>query len=559
MARSSSAVVDVRSAAWLWLALAVAGCADDAAPQEMMQLPVQTEDAAAGAGPDAGPSGQDAGPVLGPQSADGLLVRVADGLVRGKLVGATREFLGIPYGKAERFAAPQPADPWTDERDATNHGPSCAQAMGTLSPMGSTFDENCLSINVYAPQSPPEGRLPVYVFIHGGAYVSGGSLQYDGQKLAERGPLVVVTLNYRLGVLGFLSHAGLDAARGDAPTGNDGIRDQQLGLAWVKNNIAAFGGDPSKVTVAGESAGAMSACLHLVSPLSRDLAQRFVMESGVCMGGTLLGTKAAGDKLGRELTDELCAGQSDLLACLRAKPVSELTDWRRSAGLFGAGFSPVVNAADPLLPEAPPKLIEAGNFNKGAVLAGSNLREWGLFQLIGSARPATLAEFDAAVEMQLGAQLGAAGLPLVQAHYRPATDAEANDAFVRLMTDAGFRCPTRALARLLSGMGSKVYLYSFEHGDAFHAYELPYVFGNPNALLAAAMLDEPTLAAVQGFWMEFAIKGDPNGRVQPTWPAYETGSDQCMALSSAPAVKSGLSQTDCDFWAALTPAAPAAP
>jgi para-nitrobenzyl esterase len=543
-----------RGALWLrlLLALGAGGCADDGekTPHDMQQQPAQTGDASADAGSTAT---QDAGPTLGPVSADGLVVRFSSGSVRGKLEGPTREFLGIPYGKAERFAAPQPADAWSDERDATNHGPSCAQSMGTLSPMVGGFDENCLTVNVYTPQSTAAGGLPVYVFIHGGAFISGGSVQYDGQKLSERGPLVVVTLNYRLGVLGFLSHAGLDAARGEAPAGNDGIRDQQLALRWVQSNIAAFGGDPSKVTIAGESAGAMSACLHLVSPLSRELGQRFVFESGVCMGGTLLANKASADKLGKELSDELCAGQPDLLQCLRAKPLQELTDWRRNATMFGAGFAPVVNPADPLLPDLPPKLIEAGNYNKGTVLAGSNLREWGLFQLIGSAKPATIADFNAAVDSQLGAQLGAAGLPLVKEHYKPASDAEANDVFVRLMTDAAFRCPTRTLARLASSKGSKVFLYSFEQGNAFHAYELPYVFGNPNALLAP-VLDEPTLAALQGFWMQFATTGDPNGRVQPTWPAYEAGSDQHMALSSTSQAGSGLSKADCDFWDSLTAA-----
>ena len=218
---------------------------------------------------------------------------------------------------------------------------------------------------------------------------------------------------------------------------------------------------------------------------------------------------------------------------------------------FGAGFVPVFNRADPALPDMTPELIEAGNDNQGAILAGSNLREWGLFQLIGSAKPATIAEFDAAVDTNLGAQVGAAGLPLVKEHYKPASDAEANDAFVRLMTDAAFRCPTRALARLATRKGSKVYLYSFELGNAFHAYELPYVFGNPNPLLAA-VLDEPTVTSLQGYWMQFATTGDPNGRVQPTWPLYEAGSDPYMAISSSSKAGNNLSKADCDFWDTLT-------
>jgi para-nitrobenzyl esterase len=507
-------------------------------------------------GADAGAAKPDAG--FGAVAADGLTVAFGAGRVKGKLVEKTREFLGIPYAKppvgALRFAAPQAVDPWMGDKDASMHGPSCAQSMGTLSPTNG-LSEDCLSLNVYTPQMPPATGLPVYVFIHGGAYISGGSFQYDGQKLSERGPLVVVTINYRLGPFGFLSHAGLDATRAGEPSGNDGIRDQQLALKWVKSNIAAFGGDPTKVTVAGESAGSMSACIHLVSPPARELAQRFVFESGVCTGETLLKKKADGDALGKMLSDELCAGQPDPVACLRAKPVMDLADWHKDSTLFGAGFVPVYNPADPLLPDNPAKLVDAGNYNKGPILLGTNLREWGLFQSLGSAKPATIAALDMAIDMQLGAQIGAAGAAAVKAHYKPATDAEANDAMIRLMTDSAFRCPTRSMARLVTKKGSKVYLYSFEQGQAFHAFEIPYIFGNTNPLLAP-MLDEPTLATMQGFVMQFATTGDPNGRGPLMWPAYDEASDQNMSLKTESAAGTGLAKADCDFWAGLAAMAP---
>jgi para-nitrobenzyl esterase len=416
--------------------------------------------------------------------------------------------------------------------------------------------EDCLSLNVFTPQNAPATGLPVFVWIHGGAYISGGSSQYDGQKLSDRGPLVVVTLNYRLGAFGFLSHAGLDATRTMEPSGNDGLRDQQLALKWVKNNIAAFGGDPTKVTVAGESAGAMSACIHLVSPPARELAQRFVFESGVCTGETLLKKKADADTLGKQLSDELCMGQADVVKCLRDTPIMELTEWHKSASLFGAGFVPTYNAADPLLPENPAKMVQAGNYNmKAAILAGTNLNEWGLFQALGSPKPATIAELDTAIDTQLGAQIGAAGATAVKAHYKPAADAMANDAMIRLMTDSAFRCPTRAMARLLTTKGSKVFLYSFEQGMAFHAYEIAYVFGNTSQL--APVLDEPTLATMQSFWMQFAISGDPNGHPgAPTWPVYAEASDPHMSLKSASAPGMGYGKADCDFWAGLVAAAP---
>lgn len=533
----------------LFVAALLFGCSED----EPTPGPVDASLGAvtADAGADAASSSTpDAG---GSVSADGLTVAFSSGRVKGKLVEKTRAFLGIPYAKpptgALRFAPPQPIDAWTDERDATMHGASCAQSMGALSPTNGV-SEDCLTVNVFTPQTVPAGGLPVFVWIHGGAYISGGSFQYDGQKLSERGPLVVVTINYRLGAFGFLSHTALDATRANEPSGNDGLRDQQLALKWVKNNIAAFGGDPGKVTVAGESAGAMSACIHLVSPPARELAHRFVFESGVCTGETLLKTKADADALGKMLSDELCTGQDDVVKCLREKPVMDFTEWRKTGGLFGAGFVPVYNPGDPLLPDNPSKLVEAGNYNsKAAIIAGTNLNEWGLFQTLGSPRAANLAEFEMAIETQLAATVGA-GTALVKAHYKPAMDAQANDALIRLMTDSAFRCPTRAFARLLTKKGSKVYLYSFEQGQAFHAFEIPYVFGNPNPLLAP-MLDDGTLNTMQPFIMQFAITGDPNGRGSLMWPEYNEMTDQHMTLKSMSAAGTGLSKADCDFWVGL--------
>jgi para-nitrobenzyl esterase len=169
-----------------------------------------------------------------------LRIETTEGPIMGKQVGVTREFLGVPYGKAARFSPPMAADSWSDTRDATQFGPSCPQPRSSLASMG-VQSEDCLSVNVYAP-GEAAGHLPVIVFIHGGAFVTGGSSQYDGKILSESG-VVVVTFNYRLGALGFLSLPALDETRDGAPSGSDGLRDQQLALHWVQDNIAAFGGD----------------------------------------------------------------------------------------------------------------------------------------------------------------------------------------------------------------------------------------------------------------------------------------------------------------------------
>ena len=222
------------------------------------------------------------------------------------------------------------------------------------------------------------------VFIHGGAFVAGGSVQYDGVKLSEEAKAVVVTLNYRVGALGLLSHPALDAERGGEPSGNDAFRDQQLALTWVRQNIAAFGGNPSNVTLFGESAGSMSTCIQMVSPRSRSLAKRFVMESATCVAGLPINTKVQANAIGVGLSDALCAGATDVVACLRAAPAADIAAYGAGSGISGAGWAPVVNAADPVLPSHPRQLIAAGNYNKGNIIVGSNAREWGLFQAIGA-------------------------------------------------------------------------------------------------------------------------------------------------------------------------------
>lgn len=484
-------------------------------------------------------------------------VRTSVGKVRGKVVGNTREFLGIPYAQPPvRFAPAQPVAPWTGVRDALAFGPVCPQPAGALSAPGPQ-SEDCLTLNVFTPLDAKKEKahrtgLPVMVFIHGGAFISGGSTQYDSQKLSEAGHVVVVTLNYRLGSLGFLSHPALDASRpANAPSGNDALRDQQLALRWVQDNIGPFGGSADQVTIFGESAGSMSVCLQMVSPTAGDLGQQFIMESAACVGGLPVVSKASADALGTAMGNELCPGAADPIACLRAKPVSDLLGWRANAGISGAGWAPVYNPNDPLLPAKPAAIIASGNYNKGPFITGTNKNEWGLFQLAGlSPSITTIAQFQAAVSAQFGPLA-----PAVLQQYPVNSDAEANGVFITLMTDAVFRCPTRRLARLATAQGSQVHLYSFEEGLAYHAMEIPYVFGNPSPILAP-MLIESLRSTVQSYWTSFAIDGDPNTTGQPTWPLYDSASDQHMTLKASSVVGAGLSQAQCNFWdyvATLTP------
>ena len=465
--------------------------------------------------------------------------------------GGARAFLGIPYAKPPlgelRFQPPEPAARWRGERQATEFGPSCMQNPGALSATGE-LSEDCLTVNVYSPQNPDYGSLPVMVFIHGGAFVAGGSNQYDGWRLAEEYGTVVVTLNYRLGALGFLSHPELDLEMGVPQSGNLALKDQQLALKWVQQNIAAFGGDPARVTLFGESAGSMSACVHMVAPGSQNLASAFILESAVCVGGLPLNSKPQSDAVGEALMQNFCAEAADPLACLREVPAAELVAWGADAGIFGAGWAPTVVPESDILPAPPVALIEAGQYNQGPVIVGTNRNEWGLFQLIGAAD--SVADTAGLYQYIDGTYPPALATPL-KALYAPPSDALANAKLVELITDQVFRCPAREFARRVQAMGSDVWLYSFDHLPAFHAMELPYVFGNPSATLAP-VLNEAVRAAVQGYWTQFAYSGDPNQPPLPLWPKYDAQSDMSISLQETPVVEQGLAAGTCDFWSALS-------
>jgi para-nitrobenzyl esterase len=483
----------------------------------------------------------------------GAQVVTSQGLIQGLLANnGTRIFLGIPYAEppvgALRFRPSQPARPWGLTRLADTFGPACPQPRGGLSAEGPQ-SEDCLYLNVYAANRT--ANAPVLVFIHGGGFVTGAGSQFDGQLLAESGQAIVVTINYRLGALGLLTLPALDAERGGIQSGNDAFRDQQLALTWVKNNIRAFGGDPENVTVFGESAGAVSTCVQMVSPLSRTLAKRFILQSGTCDSAGTTVTLAQAQATSARIANAFCSGRSDVVACLRDVPASDLAAIRIQTSIFDLELLPVVNPADPLLPQAPRDMIAAGNYNRGDVIVGSNARELGLFQLGGTAPIArSIAELNAFIDGRFGPQA-----LLVKQQYTAASDAEANTTLVRLGTDLIFRCPARALARRTSGQGSRAFLYHFEEGAALHAFELPYVFGTPDPRLGAATLVESVKQEFQTAFTSFALLGTPrpvlgsdlSSQALTPWPRYATATDRHISLRSNRAEGTGLSKADCDF------------
>ena len=324
------------------------------------------------------------------------MVRTADGAVRGMSTSAADEFLGIPYAAPPvgplRWRPPQPAAPWAGVRDATAFAPHCAQSA---SPFGqASTSENCLFLNVFTPPGAARGNrsLPVMVWIHGGALVTGESNDYDPTKLVSNGT-IVVTINYRLGALGFLAHPAL-ASHPGGPSGDYGLMDQQAALRWVQRNIGQFGGNRRNVTIFGESAGGLSVLSQLASPGARGLFAKAIVESGAydLTQAPLATAEAAGEAFA---TSAGCASQT--AACLRSLPVSTIL-----ANQTASGYTPDIDGQ--VLTQSIGTALSSGQFNRVPVIDGTNHDEWRLFvaesELEGA--PVTAANYQDMIASTLG-------------------------------------------------------------------------------------------------------------------------------------------------------------
>lgn len=490
-------------------------------------------------------------------SGDGIVLTDA-GAVRGVQDGGAVAFKGIPYAAAPvgplRWQPPQEAPCWDGVREAAAFGPACLQ----LSEQGTVQgEEDCLTLNVWTPNhGPDEAGMPVLVFIHGGGNAQGTASQpvYDGRRLAEQFA-VVVTLEYRLGPLGFLALPQFAAERPEGAAGNDGILDQIAALRWVQRNIAAFGGDPARVMVFGESAGAVDTCVLLASPLAAGLFSRAAMESGACLGPAAMRANHTGERF---LTASPCADAADVPACLRALPAEDvLRILPASVSVVSAGangYGPVVDGH--LLTASPLETIRAGRHNAVPFLIGSNADETG--QATG---PVPSAEaYRAAVSTILGPALAAR----VLAMYPVADYSSPRAAFVAATSDARFTCPTRTSTRAVAANQSlPVFRYFFTQRlrgagaalGSFHGLELAFVFGTlgQGGAFTPNESEQALIAAMQGYWVRFAAAGDPNGGDTAPWPAYEPTTDPYLELGPTIAAGAGVRTAQCDFWDGLAP------
>ncbi|WP_448609024.1 carboxylesterase/lipase family protein [Geodermatophilus sp. URMC 60] len=519
------------------------------------------------------------GPVLAaPGAAAGgeppLVVPTEDGAVRGTVEEGSRLFQGIPYAAPPvgdlRFRPPAPVEPWGGVRDATEPGSPCPQLQDEFNPTGSA-DEDCLSLNVTTPAGPEgrRGELPVMVWVHGGAWLTGAGSQYDASTLAVDGDVVVVTVNYRLGPLGFLAQRDLSAQNGDVASGSAALLDQQAALRWVERNIAAFGGDPDTVTVFGESAGGSSVCVQLASPSARGLFDRAIAQSYSCTEryDDLATAEATGDRVAAAVG---CAGRTDVAACLRDADVEALLRaW--PGGAFVVGGS--------ALPVQPADAIAAGEHARVPVVHGNTRDETTLFTplepLVSTGAPpsATLTaeEYEAELAARHGDRAGE-----VLARYPADAYPSPLRALAVVDSDAGNALATCAHVDAHEALSSargptRVYAYQFRDRtapplvdfpfpgypeDAQHGTELPYLF--PGLFGAPLTAEQQELSATMvRYWTTFAATGDPNGRGAPGWHRYRDGGDvQGLDLASAGSVGpvDVAAESNCSLWASVAQA-----
>ncbi|GAA2621058.1 carboxylesterase family protein [Actinomadura fulvescens] len=503
-----------------------------------------------------------AGSVAGAATAaqpDATKVTTVEGPVRGAVSGDVRTFQGIPYAAPPigdlRWKSPRPVTPWSAPLDARKPGSACPQPADQPIAVPGTNGEDCLYLNVTTPAKTGK-RLPVIVWIHGGSFVYGDGATYKAAKLASRGKAVVVTVNYRLGVFGFLSHPGLRAPA------NLGLQDQQAALGWVRRNAAAFGGDARNVTIMGQSGGGYSVCAQLASPGARGLFDKAIVQSAGCVGEdgsmSLKQAHANGIATAKALGWD---GAADADAYLRSAKTADLV---KATAAGHGGYRPVVDGK--VLPLAPARALATGRFNRVPVLHGSTHDE--MSGPVGAeetrtGKPLTAAGYATEVTKVFGDDAAA-----VLAEYPAGSHGSPGATLSAVLTDSAWSAPAFDTQRVLA-RHVPVYAYDFADADApyfkgvprpksfslgtGHMVDLAYLFENdlfePLNERQARLSD-----TVISYWSRFARTGRPNGHGTPAWRRFTPRDAYVQKLSSG---KDGIGRTDFaadhhyTFWTSL--------
>jgi para-nitrobenzyl esterase len=467
--------------------------------------------------------------------------KVTGGEVQGVAKEGVVSFKGIPFAAPPvgdlRWKAPQPVKAWTGCKKADAFAPGPMQDAFVAMAMGGSTElsEDCLYLNVWTPAKSANEKLPVMVWIYGGAFVGGMTSipLYDGTKLARKG-VVLVSIAYRVGPFGFLAHPELNRESGRG-SGCYGIQDQIAALRWVKDNIARFGGDPSRVTIFGESAGGISVSMLTVVPAARGLFQQAISESGGSMAPVKCNKEAGQNVPSLKLAEETGKtflsklGVKDIKAA-RALSADKI---QKAAGGMGR-FWPVADGD--VLPGDQYELYEAGKFNDTPVLLGSNSDEGALF-----VRPGVT---PVALEERIRDGYGPTAEAILRA-YPHSTDAEAFQSAEDLFRESAFAWHTWAWADLQSRKGRHhAFVYYFDHrtstspDGANHAAEIPFVFRNLEVLGGAPTPEDTALSdLMSSYWVNFARSGDPNGSGLPAWPAFNAKEMKTMVFDQTPGAR----------------------
>ncbi len=492
-------------------------------------------------------------------------VKTDTGLVAGQRVGdgdSVRAYKGIPYAAPPvgpmRWQPPKPPAAWQGVRDCTQFGPACPQAPY---PAGSVYardpepqSEDCLYLNVWTAAERPDEKRPVMVWIHGGALTrgSGAIPAYDGTQLASKG-VVLVTLNYRLGPFGYFAHPALSQESPEGASGNYGVLDQIAALQWVQRNIRAFGGDPNRVTIFGESAGSWSVCALLATPLSKGLVHRAIGQSGGCFAPMPhLKAKQHGlpsaEQQGAELAELLgCDEADDPLTAMRATTADELltavakapSQGRRRACVDGWVFPDEILDIYAAGKQADVPVLVGSNADEGTSLAGHQVPD----SMEGFLK-ATKAKYGDLTDRFFGV-------------YPVASDSDVRDAFLHSIRDEWFTWQMRTWARLTAKSGANAYLYYFtrvpplenrQQLGAYHAAEIVYVFDNlAKTEWALEPADEKLADTLSSCWVRFATTGDPNGPGLPQWAPYDSETMPYLEFGDTIRPGTKLLDAECDF------------
>lgn len=474
----------------------------------------------------------------------GPVVRADDGPVRGEaLPGGGGLFRGIPFAAPPigplRWRAPQRPRPWVRPRVAIAEHAACPQRVSgdwnrSAAQSGS---EDCLFVDVRTPDLRSAARLPVLVWIHGGSNRAGAGSGTVESRITDRG-IVLVSIQYRLGALGFLSHPALSREQG-GHSGNYGLMDQQAALRWVQRNIASFGGDPARVTIAGESAGAMDVGLHQLLPGSHGLFRQAIAQSGTAGFGTAPRSLADNEAIGALIARGagLPADASvDHLRALSVDTILAADETVDAPTLDDDSFlwlQAIVDGA--VLPDRPAALLAHGRLNGERMVIGMNARELTLHGGPPAAAATVRREFGADADTAMrfyGLRPGDT----------PVTDPRLGDVTVQLADDLTFRCPAIAVSNALTRRGQTVWQYQFDYappgGSVSHASELGYLFNAP----------APGQPPLQAYWVNFIKAGTPNGAALTPWQRYDPQHRRYMAFDqTGPVMKANLRRAICDL------------